>query len=97
MEGFNLALMEAQSHGMPAITNDVNYGPNDLVVDGKNGYVVDYDNVEQYAKAIVKAFDDPDNLEQLSENAYKLSERFSEDSVWHAWQNVLTDFENTTL
>lgn len=97
MEGFNLALMEAQSHGMPAITNDVNYGPNDLVVDGKNGYVVDYDNVEQYAKAIVKAFSDPDNLEQLSENAYKLSERFSEDSVWHAWQTVLTDFKNTTL
>ena len=82
---------------MPAIANDVNYGPNDLVVDGKNGYVVDYDNVDQYAKAIVKAFEDPGNLEQLSKNAYKLSERFSEDSVWAAWQSVLNDFEITKL
>lgn len=33
MEAFNLLLMEAQSNGMISVTYDVNYGPNDLVVD----------------------------------------------------------------
>ena len=32
MEGFNLSLMEAISHGMVGVTYDVNYGPNELIV-----------------------------------------------------------------
>lgn len=92
MEGFNLALMEAQSRGMAAVVNDVNYGPNQLVVNGKNGYITPYEGINDFAKAIIKAFSN-DNLQKLSNKAYELSNRFSETQVWKDWQQVFNDFE----
>ncbi|AYG00588.1 glycosyltransferase [Lactococcus allomyrinae] len=91
MEGFNLALLEAQSHGMVTVTNDVNYGPNDLVVDKKNGYIVSFNGVEEMAEKFVTLFSNETLLQSLSTNAYDLSQRFSEERVWQAWQELLRD------
>jgi poly(glycerol-phosphate) alpha-glucosyltransferase len=91
MEGFNLSLMEAQSHGMVSISTDVNYGPNELTVDGENGYVVGYDDVAAFADRLVKVFSDDALLQRLSDKAYELSERYSEASVWKAWQALFDD------
>ena len=46
MEGFNLAIMEAISHGLIAFSYDVNYGPNEIVEDDVNGNVVPYEDYE---------------------------------------------------
>ncbi|MFC4652954.1 glycosyltransferase [Lactococcus nasutitermitis] len=97
MEGFNLALMEAQSHGMVTVTNDVNYGPNDLVVNGENGYIVGFDGVEEMAEKFVELFEDDKELQTMSDKAYELSERFSEANVWKAWQELLKDAQNKDI
>ena len=41
MEGFSLALLECESHGVPSISYDIQYGPGELIQDGKNGYLVE--------------------------------------------------------
>ena len=92
MEGFNLAMMEAQSSGMVGLTNDVNYGPNELVQDGKNGYVAPFDDVDAYAQKMIDLFSDPQNLQKLSDQSYALSFRYSEDAVLAKWQDVLQDY-----
>lgn len=100
MEGFNIALMEAQNHGEIAIANDVNYGPNELTVDGKNGYVVGYDDVDAGAKALTKIFTDADLAQQLSDGAYKLSERYSAEEIHAAWMDLTSqamDFWHQTV
>ncbi|MFV0556507.1 MAG: glycosyltransferase [Lactovum sp.] len=89
MEGFNLSLMEAQGHGMVTVTTDVNYGPNELTVDGENGYVVSYDGVEEMADKLVELFSNDKLLQDMSDKAYELSERYSEASVWSAWKELL--------
>lgn len=94
MEGFNLALMEAQSAGMVGITNDVYYGPNELIKDGINGYIVGYTDVDAFAQKIIELCQDEDKLQNMSDNAYHLSERYSEANVWTAWQQVFDDFDN---
>jgi poly(glycerol-phosphate) alpha-glucosyltransferase len=91
MEGFNLSLMEAQSRGMVAVSTDVNYGPNELTVDGENGYVVGYDDVDAFADRLVKLFSDDALLQQMSDKAYELSDRYSEANVWKAWKLLLDD------
>lgn len=93
MEGFNLALMEAQSAGMVGITNDVYYGPNELIKDGINGYIVGYTDVEAFAQRMVELCQDEDKLQNMSDNAYQLSERYSEANVWAAWQQLFNDFD----
>lgn len=90
MEGFNIALMEAQNHGEIAVVNDVNYGPNELTVDGKNGYVVGYDDVKAASEKLVKIFSDDNLAQQLSNNAYELSKRYSSEEIYKAWMS-LTD------
>ena len=44
MEGFSLALLECESHGVPSISYDIQYGPGGLIQDGKNGYLIEKNN-----------------------------------------------------
>lgn len=88
MEGFNIALMEAQNHGEAAIVNDVNYGPNELVVNDQNGYVVGYDDVNAASEKLVKIFKDDDLARKLSDGAYELSKRYSSAEIYNAWQGL---------
>lgn len=99
MEGFNIALMEAQNHGEIGVVNDVNYGPNELVVDGKNGYVVGYDDVDGAADRLVEIFENSQLAQRLSDAAYDYSERYSSDKIFKAWQSLssqaMTMWKNT--
>lgn len=94
MEGFNLAMMEAYSHGMVGVTYDVNYGPNELTKNGENGYVVPFGNVKAMADKLIELFSDDKKLQQMSECSYELSQRYSETAVWQAWQALLDDAAN---
>jgi poly(glycerol-phosphate) alpha-glucosyltransferase len=91
MEGFNLSLMEAISNGMVGLTYDVNYGPNELIVDGENGYVLPYDGIQNMADRLVELFTDESKLQWMSDRSYDLAERYSEKNVWKAWKALLDD------
>lgn len=91
MEGFNLALMEAMSRGTVGLTYDVNYGPNELVEDGVNGYVVPYGDVAAMAERLVRVLTDDAKLQALSDGAYELSARFAPTAVWQQWQALIAD------
>ncbi|MCK8634985.1 glycosyltransferase [Apilactobacillus kunkeei] len=95
MEGFNLALMEAQAQGDVGVTFDTNYGPNELIVDNENGYVVDYDDTKALSDRMVKLFTDDELLQKMSDQAYELSNRFSEDSVWADWKRLIDSAKKT--
>lgn len=97
MEGFNLALMEAQSQGCVGLTNDVNYGPNELVVDGENGYVLPFESIQEMADKLVELFTDDEKLQAMSDKAYELSNRYSEATVWEAWKSLLDDAYNKEI
>ena len=93
MEGFNIALMEAQNHGEASIANDVNYGPNELTVTDKNGYVVGYDDVKGASEKLVKMFKDPELLQKLSNGAYELSKRYNADAIHDGWMKLTKQAE----
>lgn len=91
MEGFNLSLMEAISNGMVGVTYDVNYGPNELILNNENGYVVPYDDINAMADRFVELFNNPELLQNMSTKSYELAERYSEKNVWRAWKRLLND------
>ncbi|MDR3241413.1 MAG: glycosyltransferase [Lactobacillaceae bacterium] len=95
MEGFNLSIMEAISQGDVGVTYDVNYGPNEIIVDGENGYVVPYNDYEAVADKLVELFSDPDKMQEMSDQSYELAKRYSETNVWHAWQELLADAQDS--
>ncbi|MCK8625096.1 accessory Sec system glycosyltransferase Asp1 [Apilactobacillus sp. M161] len=91
MEGFNLALMEATSHGEVGVTYDVNYGPNELIQNEQNGYVVDYGDYKALGEKLIYLFKHKDVLQKMSDASYDLAKRYSEESVWNEWKSLLDD------
>lgn len=85
-EGFALALMEAQSHGIPNIAYDVTYGPHDIITDGRNGRLVKLDDVDALAQAIIETLQNSTELQRFSDNSYVDAERYSQDNIWKSWQ-----------
>lgn len=91
MEGFNLAVMEAISNGMVGVTYDVNYGPNEIIQNENNGFIVPFDDYQAMGQKLIKLFKDPELLQQYSDNAYDSAERYSEENVWNSWQELIND------
>lgn len=53
-EGFPMTLLESTAQGIPAIAYDVLTGPNEIIVDGKNGYLIPNGNRSQMIEKIEK-------------------------------------------
>ncbi|WP_137596822.1 glycosyltransferase [Paucilactobacillus kaifaensis] len=90
-EGLPLSLVEAQSHGLPIIANDIKYGPADVVIDGQNGILTQNGDVDGLAGAIISLLGDQKKLAQFSQHAYEDSARFSEANVMKKWQTLIDD------
>lgn len=52
MEGLPLVMIEAMAAGLPIIANDFKYGPRYLISEGENGFIVPFDNVDEYAQKL---------------------------------------------
>ncbi len=91
MEGFDLALMEAISHGVVGEVYDVNYGPNSIIKDGVNGNIIELRNWHKMANQFVKLFENPNLLQKLSSGAYASAKEYSPENIWATWINLIQD------
>ncbi|MCE4979425.1 glycosyltransferase [Mammaliicoccus sciuri] len=53
-EGFALTVMESINENCPTISYDIKYGPSEIIVDGENGYLIEENNIDAFAEAMVK-------------------------------------------
>ncbi|SDN56809.1 glycosyltransferase family 4 protein [Bacillus sp. OK048] len=80
-EGLPLAIIEAMGLGLPCIATNVGGIP-ELIVHGKNGYLIEKDNAEALVEGIKHLIDDPELLQQMS----KLSrERYEQEFTREAF------------
>lgn len=83
-EGYGMAILESLGMGCPVITSNVKYGPNELVCNGINGYLVDHNNVNEIVEAIEKILTTPKKYQEKCH-----------DSIWannfSIWQKQLID------
>lgn len=70
-EGMSIALLEAQSFGIPAVVSDI-AGNRAVVVDGYNGFVVPVDNFTMLAEKIIELLRNPDLRRTMGQNAYSV-------------------------
>lgn len=88
-EGFSLSLMEAVRHGCPAVAFQVRYGPSDIVIQGKTGFLVPFGDTSALAQAMVRILQDEILHRQLSENARVSGQRFSTEQLALRWREIL--------
>lgn len=91
-EGMPNALMEAMAVGMPCISTDCDTGPEDLIDDGTNGFLVPINDVECLAQRIIDIMG-MTNVERkdIGENARSTIVRyFSSDVIAGKWEELLS-------
>lgn len=79
-EGLPVNLIEALAIGKPIVATNVR-GNGDIVEDGVNGFLVELDNAEQMADRIYEIYCNPQLAQKMSEEAVKLSKKYSISSV----------------
>ncbi len=79
-ESFGLCVLEAMSCGLPAISYRVGGIP-EIVEDGKNGFLVDYKDIENAAKKIVGLAKNPEEYIRMATQARETAWKFDRNNI----------------
>lgn len=88
-EGFAMALLEAQEHGVCCVSYDINYGPSEIIQDGVTGWLVKKNDQQGLIKILDMLLDSPDMIKGYSVNAYANRYKYSFANVAEKWQAFL--------
>ena len=88
-EGLPMVLLEAMSYGIPCIAYDVPSGVNDIIEDGRNGYIIKNRNEIEYIKRIEEVINDSKLRNNLGTNAKEKAKEFSKEKIVKIWENIL--------
>lgn len=87
VEGFGLVFLEANFFGKPVIAGRSG-GISDAVIDGVTGFLVDPENPEKIAEAIIKLFENPDLAKKMGEQGRR---RVMEEFTWERAAGIIEE------
>ncbi|CAI2563431.1 Poly(ribitol-phosphate)alpha-N-acetylglucosaminyltransferase [Apilactobacillus kunkeei] len=87
-EGLSMSLIEGLSYGIPEVAYDINYGPNEIIDNGKNGYLIPSGDLGKFASQVIDILGNDDKHKQQSEYALKKADKFSADNVMEQWKQL---------
>jgi glycosyltransferase involved in cell wall biosynthesis len=91
-EGFPNALLEALSHGVPAVSFDCDTGPREILRPGLDGLLVPGEDVDGLAAGMRRLMTDTAFRSSCASNARQAGERFSVVSVGAMWDEVVKGY-----
>lgn len=88
MEGFSLALLESLSNGLPAISYDIAYGPSELIINDKNGYLVPKNDEDKLYETVKTFLNNPELQKSFRSASIIEAQKYSQDEVIKKWHNL---------
>ncbi len=86
VEGFPMVLLEAQSYGLPVVAFDCETGPSDIVINGRNGFIIPNFNKELMGIKIVELCSDFSLRKTFGENARQDVKSFLPELIIKKWE-----------
>ena len=83
-----MVLLEAQAHGVPAVSFACQCGPRDVIEDGVSGRLVPEGDVEGLAKALDELMHDPAAIRRMGAAAYAASPRWEPETIMQQWDRL---------
>ena len=88
-EGFAMVSIEAHSFKLPIVSFDCECGPDEIIQDGINGYLVDCFNTKEMAQKINYLIEHPDERKKMSDNTSLDKDKLMLKNVVEEWKKVL--------
>jgi glycosyltransferase involved in cell wall biosynthesis len=88
-EGLPMCLLEAKANGLPCVSFDIHSGPNEIIEDQVNGYLVPPYDCAQMAERIGTLIQDEALRRQFAENTVRGIRKFQMDTIIQNWNGVL--------
>lgn len=87
-EGFPMVLMEAMSQGCTCVSYDLVSGPNEMIIHGYDGLLIENQNKSEMASGLMDLMDNASKRRSLAMNAIKSIEKFSVDNIVQKWEEL---------
>lgn len=80
-EGFGMVIVESMALGVPVISFDCEFGPNEIISNGVNGILVPIKETKILAHEIIKLLQNKLKREEMSNNSLLTASKFSAPSI----------------
>ena len=92
-EGFPMSLIEGAANRLPLISFDISTGPNEIISDGKNGYLVDPASDDYIVERIQNLIENPTLRSAMSEEAYRTKDAYAIERILEQWNNLFKELK----
>lgn len=92
-EGFPMVLLEGAAKSLPLVSFDVETGPNEIIIDSVNGYLIDKYNPDIMVERIDNLINNEEKRKKMSSNAYDTAKKFSLETICAAWKSLLREMK----
>lgn len=87
-EGFPMSIIEAMTHALPVVAFDCPHGPSEIIVDGYNGFLVNYDDDKEMIDRMARLADSKELRRTMGQNAQQSIERYNKENIINMWTNL---------
>ena len=88
-EGFGMVILEAMSFGVPCVSYDCPAGPRDMITDGLDGFLVEFDNFAELEKATLELINNEAKMIEFGNQAFEASKKWNDDNILAEWKKLL--------
>ena len=88
-EGVGLALAEGMSAGLPGVGFKSCMGVNELIEDGRTGYLVG-EGAEELAGGLSRLMENQDLRVKMGKAAHEAMKQYSPEKIWGTWEKILS-------
>lgn len=90
-EGFGLVITEASISSVPTVSYDCPCGPNEIIIDGVDGFLVEPQNTKQFAEKLLVLMRDDKHRADMGRKAFENCQRFSMENIIGEWENLINE------
>ena len=88
-EGLPLVLLEAQQYNLPIVSFRCPTGPNEIVEDGVNGYLIDCYDTDKMSERLLELMEDSNLRSFFSNHAKDNMEKFDKNKIIQQWIELI--------
>lgn len=87
-EPFGLVIPEAMSCGLPVVAYDCPFGPDSLIENGVDGYLIKLSDIDDFVEKVCLLLDNEEFRKKMGKNAVSSSQKYNAIKIIPLWKNL---------